>query len=46
MILDGEQGPDGFVEGSVRLNARSEAGNFPLHGRCGWEERTWWRPLA
>jgi N-methylhydantoinase B len=35
VILDGEQGPEDFVEGSVRLNGRSESGNFPLQGRCG-----------
>lgn len=35
VVLDGEQGPEEFVEGSVRLNGRSEKGNFPLQGRCG-----------
>ena len=35
VVLDGEQAPEGFVEGSVRLNGRAETGNFPLQGRCG-----------
>jgi N-methylhydantoinase B len=35
IILDGQHGPEDFVEGSVRLNGRSECGNFPLQGRCG-----------
>jgi N-methylhydantoinase B len=34
-ILDGEQGPEDFAEGSVRLNNRGETGDFPLQGRCG-----------
>jgi N-methylhydantoinase B len=34
-ILDGERGPEDFVEGSVRLNGRDETGDFPLQGRCG-----------
>ncbi|MDI3470561.1 MAG: N-methylhydantoinase B [Pseudolabrys sp.] len=34
-ILDGEQGPEDFAEGSVRLSNRGETGDFPLQGRCG-----------
>jgi N-methylhydantoinase B len=34
-VLDGERGPEDFVEGSVRLNGRDETGDFPLQGRCG-----------
>jgi N-methylhydantoinase B len=34
-ILGGDQGPENFVEGSIRLNGRGETGDFPLQGRCG-----------
>ncbi len=35
VVLDGDAGPEEFVEGSVRLNGRAETGDFPLQGRCG-----------
>jgi len=34
-ILDGDLGPDGFVEGSIRLSGRTEDGPFPVFGRLG-----------
>lgn len=34
-ILEGERGPESFVEGSIRLNGRDAIGDFPLQGRCG-----------
>ena len=34
-VLEGEQGPDGPIDGVVRLNNRDEAGSFPILGRRG-----------